>query len=85
MSPKKEDSIEKALSEYHSGKFSSLQAAAKAYNLPIATLSYRNAGRSTRQIAHQKDQRLTPGEEDFLAEWIIEQDSQGLPPTHIHA
>lgn len=28
---------------------------------------------------------MTPGEEDFLAEWIIEQDSQGFPPTHIRA
>jgi iron-sulfur cluster repair protein YtfE (RIC family) len=85
MGSKKEDSIQAALSDYHSGKFTSLRATARAHNVPLTTLFDRNAGRATRQISHQIHQRLTPGEEDFLVQWIIEQDHQGFPPTHIRA
>lgn len=82
MSSKREDSIQAALNDYHSGKFASLRATAKAYNIPLSTLFNRNTGKTSRQLAHQKEQRLTPKEEEFLVQWIIEQDNQGFPPTH---
>ncbi|ODM22864.1 hypothetical protein SI65_00453 [Aspergillus cristatus] len=87
MIPEKEKAIEVALSEYKSGKHPSLRATAKAHNLPLSTLSDRNPDNSTdtRHTYHEKSQRLTPEEEDFLAEWILEQDRQGYPHTHIRA
>ena len=83
MNSKREESIQKTLQEFKSGKFSSLRATSKAYKIPLSTLADRNAGRPTRQLAQQNHQRLTPKEEGFLVEWIIEQDNQGFPPTHI--
>ncbi|OJJ82853.1 DNA-binding domain-containing protein, partial [Aspergillus glaucus CBS 516.65] len=63
----------------------SLQATATAHNLTLSTLPDRNPGKYTRHTYYQQRQLLTSEEEDFLAEWILEQDRQGLPPTHICA
>lgn len=63
------------LADYESGKISSLRAAA-AYGVPKTTLCDRKAGLITKQISHEQYQRLTPAQEAFLADWIIEQDSQ---------
>lgn len=65
--------------------FTSLQATAKAHGLPLSTLSNRKTGLTTCHLAHQKEQQLSSKEEEFLAEWIIEQDNQEFPHTHIHA
>jgi hypothetical protein len=33
-------------------------------------------------VAHEQQQRLTPAQEEFLTEWILEQDLQGYAPSY---
>lgn len=54
-----------ALSDYESGKISSLRAAAAAYGVPKTTL---RDGTTTKQISREQYQRLTPAQEEFLAD-----------------
>jgi hypothetical protein len=77
-----ENSIQNALQDLDSGQVTSLRAAAMKWGVPRSTLSDRRRGLNNRHIANQPRQRLTPDQEKFLADWIIEQDHQGFPPTH---
>jgi hypothetical protein len=43
-----------------------------------------SVGKPPRSAAHEQQQRLTPAQEEFLTEWILEQDLQGFAPSHIH-
>ena len=63
-------------------KYTSIRQAAKAYNVPRSTLADRQHGKPPRSAAHEQQQRLTPAQEEFLTEWILEQDLQGLAPSH---
>ena len=45
----------------------------------------RRRGLQTRRVSHQPWQRLTPEQEDFLVEWILEEDGRGAPPSHARA
>jgi len=38
-----------------------------------------------RAIAYQNEQRLTHEQEQFLVEWIPEEDARGYPPPHARA
>ena len=81
MNPNREESIKRAIEDLENGNILSLRAAAAAYNIPRSTLRSRIAGGTNYQIGHHHRQRLTPAQEDFLAEWILEQDLQGFPPS----
>lgn len=59
----------------------SLRAVAKAHNLPRSTLQSRRKGVRNYRIAHEAEQRLSIKQEEHLAQWILEQDSNGYPPS----
>jgi hypothetical protein len=59
--------LQAAISDLNNGVFTSIQACAKAYNVPRSTLSNRLAHRPTRSIARQQQQQLSPEQEDFIA------------------
>ena len=77
--------IKKALEDLESTLNLSVNAAARAHNVKRTTLRRRLAGGTNRRIAHEQEQRPTPRQEDFLSDWILEQDSQGYPPSHRRA
>lgn len=74
--------INSAIADYYSGVYTSVRATAKAYGLPRSTLADRIAGSTTRATAHQFQQRLTPEQEEFLVEWILEEEARGYAPSH---
>jgi hypothetical protein len=45
-------------------------------------LQGRRAGQQPHAIAHSNHQRLTPEQEIFLVDWIIDEDSRAQPPSH---
>ena len=77
----RESAIQQAIADFESGKFKSKRAAANAYGLPFSTFKDRVNGSKPRATAHEKSQRLTPVQEEFLVDWIIDLDSMGLSPT----
>jgi hypothetical protein len=78
----RESMIQLALADLESGKYPSIRQAAKAYNVSRSTLANRQHSKPTRSVAHEQQQRLTPAQEEFLTEWIFEQDLQGYAPSH---
>ena len=82
MTSEREKSINSAIEDLKNGKFNSVRAASTAYKLPRTTLRDRLAGATNRNASHEHQQRLTPAQEDFLVDWILEQDLQGFPPSH---
>ncbi|USP74411.1 hypothetical protein yc1106_01685 [Curvularia clavata] len=81
MDPR-ELAIQSAIRDLNSGVFTSQRKAAQAYGIPRSTLQERLQGRQPNATAHQHQQRLTPEQEHFLVEWIIEEDSRAQPPSH---
>ncbi|KAK7190388.1 hypothetical protein PSPO01_03363 [Paraphaeosphaeria sporulosa] len=81
----RELSIQAAISDYHAGVYTSLRAVAKAYHIPRSTLQGRLSGASNSALSHQHQQRLTPAQEDFLVDWILDEDARACPPSHARA
>ena len=81
----REVAIQLAISDLAAGLYTSQRAAAKAYGLPRSTLQDRLRGATTSAISHQHQQLLTPLQEDFLVEWILEEDARACPPSHARA
>jgi hypothetical protein len=82
----REANIQLAIADLQSRVYPSIRAAAKAYNIPQTTLTARvNGTASRRDISHQHQQRLTPLQEEFLVEWILEEDARGYAPSHARA
>ena len=78
-----EQAIESAIADLRRGVFSSQRKAADAYGIPRSTLQQRLNGRKPNAIAHSNQQRLTPEQETFLADWILDEDSRAQPPSHL--
>lgn len=78
----RDNMIQFAVEALENREFNSVAAAARAFNVPRSTLRDRIDGRTNRRESHQHEQRLTARQEEMLANWIIEQDFQGLSPTH---
>jgi hypothetical protein len=74
--------IQSAIADLDAGIFSSQRQACRAYNIPESTLRGRRAGQQRHAIAHQQQQRLTPEQEQFLVDWIIDEDLRAHPPSH---
>ena len=83
--PVNEETLSKAIADLENGSFTSQRAAALAYGIPRMTLRNRMDGSKPHRVGHENQQRLTPEQEQFLADWIIEQDMQGFPPSHARA
>lgn len=60
----------------------SQRKAAEAWGIPHATLHNRLNGVVPHKIAHKARQRLSQRQETLIKEWVIIQDSLGLPSTH---
>ena len=78
----REQQIELALQAIRTGEVNSIRAAHRAYNIPESTLRARLNGTTNRRTAHQYRKRLSIQQEEFLVDWILEQESQGFPPSH---
>ena len=81
----KEVAIQLAIADINSGRYTSQRAAAKAYNIPRTTLQARINGRPNNAASHAHQQRLNPQQEEFLVEWILEEEALGRPPSHARA
>jgi len=81
----REVAITQAIADYNTGRFSSQRAAAIAYDVPRSTLSGRLKGAMNSSISHHHQQRLSPDQEESLADWILEEDTPGFPPSHARA
>jgi len=75
-----ENALTAALNAVNAGE--PLRRAARDYGIPEATLCDRRAGRQAKTTAHTFQQKLSPVQENRLAEWICIQDTLGLAPTH---
>ena len=71
----RESMLQSCIADLNSGVFTSVKQAAAAYGLPRSTLRRRLAGVATRSISHQQYQRLSPEQEDFLVQWILDEDA----------
>ena len=78
----KEQNLQIAIADFNAGKFKSGTQATRAYGVPQSTFHNHLNGKQPRRIAHQHKQQLTPIQEDFLTNWVLEQDSQGFAPSH---
>lgn len=74
--------IELALHGYRTGRFPSLNAAARAYKLVPSTLKYRNKKNINRRDSHTQQQLLSPAQEDYLIRWIVNTQTVGTALTH---
>lgn len=80
MDPK-ELAIQSAIHDLKTGVYKSQRKAADANKIARSTLQERLNGRQGHAVAHQNQQRLTPEQEDFLADWIVDEDAHARPPT----
>src|SRR5450432_2354198 len=76
----KEGRIALAVQAYSQGYFSSLRAAASAYDVPESTLRSRVKGVSSRRDSEPRNRKLTITEESTLVQWILSMDQRGLSP-----
>ena len=76
----KEGRITLAVQSFRQGRFSSLRAAARAYDVPESTLRSRVKGVTTRRDSVPNSRKLTTTEESTLLEWILSMDQRGLAP-----
>ncbi|USP78609.1 hypothetical protein yc1106_05883 [Curvularia clavata] len=82
MDPK-ELAIQNAIADLNSGIFTSRRKAAKWYGISKSTIRGRQQGQQPHATAHQQQQRLTPEQETFLVDWILDEDSRAQPPSHL--
>ena len=78
----REQAVQLAINDLNAGVYASQRAAAKVYGIPRSTLQGRLKGATNSALSHQHQQRLTPLQEDFLVQWILEEDARGYPPPH---
>jgi hypothetical protein len=77
----REHAIQSAIRDINSGVYTSQRAAAKAWGVPRSTLQNRIDGRLPRTIARQHQQRSSPEQEEFLVDWILDEDARAHPPS----
>ena len=78
----RELAIQAAINDLRTGVFTSQRKAAAAYGVPRSSLQERINGRQPNAIAHSNQQRLTPEQEAFLVDWILDEDSRAQAPSH---
>ena len=83
MPLKTDQSLHLAAADYHRHQFPSVRAAAAAYNVNEATLRRRLKGQSTsRQVARQKQQLLSPTQEALISTWVLDCEQGGYSISH---
>lgn len=78
----RETAIQSAIADLNSGVEKSQRAVCKKWGVPRSSLQERLNGRVPNAIAHHHEQRLTPEQEEFLVEWILDEDTRAQPPSH---
>jgi hypothetical protein len=73
----RELAVQSTISDLNSSFFESVRAASKAWGVPRSTLQGRLAGRQSHAIVHQHQQRLSPEQEESLANWILDEYLRG--------
>lgn len=81
----REFALQQAIEDLQNDPSQSIRSIAKQYAVKEATIRGRMKGATTRAIAHEHEQRLSPLQEEFLVDWILEQDEHGYPPSHARA
>jgi len=76
-----EADVQTATSDIKEGNFTSIHKAARAYNIPYATLWHCMAGRNLRATAHQIEQILSSAKEKTLSQWITQLTCTGFPAS----
>ncbi len=76
-----EGRIELAIQALKSEKISSLNKAAKVFDVPRSTLQERVRGATYRQNTRANNTKLDEIEEDSLERWILDLDKRGKAPT----
>src|SRR6266566_6891479 len=76
-----EDTLAAALNAVNSG--TPLRRAVRDFGIPLATLHDCRASRQLKTIVYMSQQKLSPIQENRLAEWICIQDVLGFAPTYI--
>jgi Tc5 transposase DNA-binding domain/helix-turn-helix, Psq domain len=74
--------IQEAIDALKSHQFTSCRAAARHFDVSEATLRRGVNGQLSRRQAHEKDQTLSPEEEQLLLAWIQAEDLVSSPPTY---
>ncbi|KFZ23990.1 hypothetical protein V502_01531 [Pseudogymnoascus sp. VKM F-4520 (FW-2644)] len=69
-----------AIEAIRSSKKLSRRSAAKLYNVPYTTLSYRMTGRTSRRELKANCQKLTEVEEEVIIRYILDLDTRGFAP-----
>ena len=77
-----ESAIQEAIEALDSHQFVSRRAAARHFDVDRDTLGRRRNGTLPRQQAHEKQQNLSPEEEQFLLSWIQAEDLAGASPIY---
>lgn len=76
-----EGRIALALQALKEGRFTSLRAAARSYDIPKSTLTRRYRGTPSRLDYRSTQRKLSSTEETTLIQWILSMDKRGIPPT----
>jgi hypothetical protein len=79
QSAHREGRIALALQAYKTGYFTSLRAAANAYDIPESTFRSRLKGTPSRHGLRPTNTKLSATEETALIKWILSMDKRGLP------
>ena len=83
MASNREERLQEALGALNSGEITSIRGAARAYDLHETTLRRRYNGTSTtRQIAHEPQQLLTPAQEALTVTWMLQCEEFKHPVTY---
>jgi hypothetical protein len=77
----REGRIELAIKAIRSSQIDSLRKAARIYDIPLSTLSYRLCGRVARVDCQPNSQKLTNTKESVLIQQILAMDQRGTAPT----
>lgn len=75
----KEESIQAAIRDYNSQRFSIMKAAAAAHDVPINTLSRRLKGAQPRSQSHPESSLLSPEQEQAIVCLCLRLDGWGNP------
>ena len=81
-SPSNERQIQLALQAMHTDQNLSIRQAAKIYNVPRSTLTFRVRGRVARVDTTPKSRNLDSLEEDIIVREILDRDLRGFPPRY---
>ena len=77
-----DSTIQEAIDGLDSHHFPSVRAAARHFGVNRGTLQNHIDGTLSRRQAHEKDQNLSPEEENLLLAWIQAEDLTGASPTY---